>query len=551
MTAQEQRKLRSEVKEKDLQEFQNDLQEYRKGVEYWEGSRDKKTREEEEHPNNSERIGNGCKIGESNGVQSPQGIYQNPQVLAAPQRSRLTTQDSSLGIEPLPPHCALQEHLDQGAGATDLGGGGGVSEEIIPPPRTLTPEFAKPPEGRDTRGACNLNRVILDYIEKNSVNVDIISRSLIEIWEIQHQRGSLCKIREDMVREDMVREDMAQPGSNNQRPQEKMRPPAPPAMTKRRKNSVSLSCVKTHTHTHPHAQHTQPTDNMDLPKNIGDTSNIGNIGNRGNINNISNIGSDMERIEQEIKNMYSYLQEDLASKGASTSIHGEDSSLCATLSHKQLQTKMQERELDSKLELMLALQPDERSLLTSPVSLLQLSPELGATKHIDTTGVMNSSPALQLGLGSLQQSTSRLNTDAHTQGRGVGNRSEVQNVRNAQQSAHRTLSVPVRKNTTSTGTPHSSPRAPQILCVNKYCVRGKGGNRNKNTRLELCADCKRAVAKKQYCIYCRQIYYTTNTNKCVLDGLNWIECEACQRWVYYIYIYIYIIEPCQLRGKRS
>jgi len=71
-------------------------------------------------------------------------------------------------------------------------------------------------------------------------------------------------------------------------------------------------------------------------------------------------------------------------------------------------------------------------------------------------------------------------------------------------------------------------------CSNKLCGRNTSEGsytRNKGKKSWLCNFCFALVQKDQYCTYCSQIYKDTSDIGAVVDGLEWIQCGKCLRWV--------------------
>ena len=48
----------------------------------------------------------------------------------------------------------------------------------------------------------------------------------------------------------------------------------------------------------------------------------------------------------------------------------------------------------------------------------------------------------------------------------------------------------------------------------------------------LCYKCNDAYKKEQFCFYCKQIYIDVGTETTLADGLEWIECDTCHRWLH-------------------
>ena len=74
----------------------------------------------------------------------------------------------------------------------------------------------------------------------------------------------------------------------------------------------------------------------------------------------------------------------------------------------------------------------------------------------------------------------------------------------------------------------------QQKCSNKLCSRlSVEGTfiKIKNKKNWLCNDCLSLFQKEQYCAYCYQIYQDTSNIGAVVDGLEWIQCESCMKWV--------------------
>lgn len=76
-------------------------------------------------------------------------------------------------------------------------------------------------------------------------------------------------------------------------------------------------------------------------------------------------------------------------------------------------------------------------------------------------------------------------------------------------------------------------------CGNKFCkeIRIPGskddGWKKKRIRgnyLLLCTKCNMAYNDKQYCEYCKQVYWDPSNPP--LDGDEWIQCEICKRWTH-------------------
>jgi len=73
------------------------------------------------------------------------------------------------------------------------------------------------------------------------------------------------------------------------------------------------------------------------------------------------------------------------------------------------------------------------------------------------------------------------------------------------------------------------------ICSNKLCNKpcdGKLYAMSKSTKAVYCCECFELFRKEQYCYYCYQIYQDTANINAVVDGLDWIECEHCSKWVY-------------------
>ena len=97
------------------------------------------------------------------------------------------------------------------------------------------------------------------------------------------------------------------------------------------------------------------------------------------------------------------------------------------------------------------------------------------------------------------------------------------------------------------------------FCKNKFCMyHGLEGRKDiciryvkhsgETRKISLCRACAKAYDRKQFCKYCKQIYSLKNKNL-ILDGLLWIECDSCKKWVYILYIYIYIYRLTQIVNK--
>ena len=79
----------------------------------------------------------------------------------------------------------------------------------------------------------------------------------------------------------------------------------------------------------------------------------------------------------------------------------------------------------------------------------------------------------------------------------------------------------------------------QIKCGNKLCTntRQKGASEDGWSKRKiaenyswLCERCSTAFVNKQYCEYCKQLYLEKADKGAVVDGLDWIGCESCNRW---------------------
>lgn len=80
-----------------------------------------------------------------------------------------------------------------------------------------------------------------------------------------------------------------------------------------------------------------------------------------------------------------------------------------------------------------------------------------------------------------------------------------------------------------------------IVCGNKYCsatkskgVTEEGWSRRKfgGTYIWLCKRCTGAYQLKQYCVFCKQIYTDKSDKNAIVDGLDWIQCNTCNRWTH-------------------
>ena len=79
------------------------------------------------------------------------------------------------------------------------------------------------------------------------------------------------------------------------------------------------------------------------------------------------------------------------------------------------------------------------------------------------------------------------------------------------------------------------------VCENSICPKQyvEIGNEPKNfwTRRQLhgnkyswlCDVCSHAFKNKQFCDYCKQIYFDEN-EYLANDGKDWVECESCNKW---------------------
>jgi hypothetical protein len=80
-----------------------------------------------------------------------------------------------------------------------------------------------------------------------------------------------------------------------------------------------------------------------------------------------------------------------------------------------------------------------------------------------------------------------------------------------------------------------------IRCGNKLCTRThqKGVSEEGWSRRKFgegyswfCKDCSSAFVKRQYCDFCMQIYTDVAQEGAIVDGLDWIQCEDCDRWTH-------------------
>jgi hypothetical protein len=78
-------------------------------------------------------------------------------------------------------------------------------------------------------------------------------------------------------------------------------------------------------------------------------------------------------------------------------------------------------------------------------------------------------------------------------------------------------------------------------CGNKFCqeVRQQGAKDDGWTKKKInsryvwfCKKCSIAFRQKQFCEYCKQIYQDLSNICSMLDGIKWIECETCKRWIH-------------------
>ena len=79
-----------------------------------------------------------------------------------------------------------------------------------------------------------------------------------------------------------------------------------------------------------------------------------------------------------------------------------------------------------------------------------------------------------------------------------------------------------------------------LKCGNIYCnsetrsPAEEGWSRRKinDSYLQLCKKCTTAYGMKQYCTYCKQIYTDNGEHNTILDGMAWIQCGTCKRWIH-------------------
>ena len=77
------------------------------------------------------------------------------------------------------------------------------------------------------------------------------------------------------------------------------------------------------------------------------------------------------------------------------------------------------------------------------------------------------------------------------------------------------------------------------ICANRFCgSKGYGNESNWSRRkfgkgqfVWLCKRCSEAYNNDQYCDYCKQIY-TDSKYDADIDGLEWIMCESCKKWLH-------------------
>lgn len=78
-------------------------------------------------------------------------------------------------------------------------------------------------------------------------------------------------------------------------------------------------------------------------------------------------------------------------------------------------------------------------------------------------------------------------------------------------------------------------------CGNKFCqeVRQQGAKDDGWTKKKIdsgytwfCRKCTLAFRQKQFCEFCKQVYQNLSNVNSMLDGLEWIECGACKRWIH-------------------
>jgi hypothetical protein len=83
-----------------------------------------------------------------------------------------------------------------------------------------------------------------------------------------------------------------------------------------------------------------------------------------------------------------------------------------------------------------------------------------------------------------------------------------------------------------------------LSCSNKLCQAVMTmGFEMKPQKRTYCSKCSVLMAKHQYCIFCKQIYEDTSMQGAVVDGLEWIQCEVCMKWVFGL------LAPYKLRGE--
>jgi hypothetical protein len=71
-----------------------------------------------------------------------------------------------------------------------------------------------------------------------------------------------------------------------------------------------------------------------------------------------------------------------------------------------------------------------------------------------------------------------------------------------------------------------------LSCSNKLCQAAMTmGFEMKPQKKLYCSKCSVLVTKHQYCVFCKQIYEDTSMQGAVVDGLEWIQCEVCMKWV--------------------
>jgi hypothetical protein len=71
-------------------------------------------------------------------------------------------------------------------------------------------------------------------------------------------------------------------------------------------------------------------------------------------------------------------------------------------------------------------------------------------------------------------------------------------------------------------------------CMNQLCNElSENGEfvKIKGKKCFLCIKCFGYFNKDQYCSYCYQIYQDTSNTGAIVDGLDWIQCEHCAKWV--------------------